>query len=47
MDLEVVELEGFGVVSVEVVSDKDDCDHQNHQQHHPDPHPCSVGHVHL
>lgn len=46
-DLEVVELEGFGVVTVEAVSHKDGSAHQRDQQHHADAHPSFVRHMHL
>lgn len=46
-DLEVVELEGFSVVGMEVVSNKDDSCHQNNQQHYSHSHPCLMCHMHL
>lgn len=46
-DLKVVELEGFGVVGVEVVSNEDDSGHQYDQQQHADAHPRLVTHMHL
>ena len=46
-DLEVVELESFVVVFVEVVSDAHARRHQNHQQGHAHSHPRLVPHMHL
>lgn len=46
-DLEVVELEGFGVVGVEVVPNKDGCSHQNDQQQNSNSHPSFVCHMYL
>lgn len=45
--LEVVELEGFGLVGVEVISNKDGSHHHYDQQHHANAHPRLMGHVHL
>lgn len=45
--LEVMELERFGVVTIEVVSNEDDSAHQNNQQHNSNSCPRLVGRMHL